>query len=80
VIVATGCEHRRPARLGDRLTIETLPERVGTTSLTMSFTIKGPEGEVAIGRITYAPVGAEGRAVALSPSLVSAARRDQAAR
>jgi YbgC/YbaW family acyl-CoA thioester hydrolase len=79
VIVATGCEHRRPARLGDRLTIETLPERVGTTSLTMSFTIQGPEGEVAVGRITYASVGAEGRAVALPPSLVSAARRDQAA-
>lgn len=79
VIVATGCEHRRPARLGDRLTIETLPERVGTTSLTMSFTIRGPEGEVAVGRITYASVGAEGRAVPLPPSLVSATRRNQVA-
>jgi YbgC/YbaW family acyl-CoA thioester hydrolase len=73
VIVATGCEHRRPARLGDRLAIETLPERLGTTSLTMSFTVRGPEGEVAIGRITYASVGAEGRAVPLPASLVAAA-------
>jgi hypothetical protein len=39
----------------------------------MAFTVRGPEGQVAIGRITYASVGAEGRAVPLPASLVSAA-------
>lgn len=73
VIVASGCEHRRPARLDDRLSIETRPDRVGVTSLTMSFTVQGPEGEVAIGRITYASVGAEGRTVPIPPTLRSAA-------
>lgn len=60
VVVASGCEHRRPARLGDRLTVAARPERIGTTSLTMGFTVTGPEGEVAAGRVTYVAVGSDG--------------------
>jgi YbgC/YbaW family acyl-CoA thioester hydrolase len=73
VVVASGCEHRRPARLGDRLEVETRPGRAGSTSLTMSFTVRGSEGEVALGRITYVAVGAGGRAVPLPESLTAAA-------
>ncbi|MGH3374850.1 MAG: hotdog domain-containing protein [Actinoallomurus sp.] len=75
VIVASGCEYRRPARLGDRLFIETRPERAGRTSLTMSFTVQGPEGEAAAGRITYAAVGAEGRGTPLPGTLRAATGR-----
>jgi YbgC/YbaW family acyl-CoA thioester hydrolase len=72
VVVASGCEHRRPARLGDRLSIETRPDRVGSTSLTMTFTVRGPEGEVAAGRITYVAVEAGGGSVPLPAQLVAA--------
>jgi YbgC/YbaW family acyl-CoA thioester hydrolase len=77
VIVSSGCEYRRPARLGDLLKIETLPERLGVTSLTMSFTARGREGEVAAGRITYVAVGAGGRAVPVPEALAEAARPDR---
>jgi YbgC/YbaW family acyl-CoA thioester hydrolase len=73
VVVASGCEHRRPARLGDVLGVEARPERAGRTSLTMTFTVTGPEGEVAAGRVTYVAVGEGGTAVPLPESLVTAA-------
>lgn len=69
VVVASGCEHRRPARLGDELRVEARPERAGRTSLTMAFTVTGPEGEVAAGRVTYVAVGEGGAAVPLPESL-----------
>jgi YbgC/YbaW family acyl-CoA thioester hydrolase len=74
VVVASGCEHRRPARLGDRLSIETRPGRVGSTSLTMAFTVRGAEGEVAAGRITYVAVEAGGGSVPLPAPLAAACR------
>jgi YbgC/YbaW family acyl-CoA thioester hydrolase len=74
VIVASGCDHHRPARLGDRLAIETRPTRVGDRSLSMSFTVRGPEGEVATGRTTYVAVSANGP-VPLPESLRTAAGR-----
>ncbi|MBF8192936.1 acyl-CoA thioesterase [Nonomuraea sp. K274] len=53
VVKASGCEHHAPARLGDVLAVESAPARVGTTSLTMTFTVRR-EGElVAVGTITY---------------------------
>jgi YbgC/YbaW family acyl-CoA thioester hydrolase len=74
VVVASGCEHRRPARLGDRLSIETRPGRVGSTSLTMAFKVSGPEGEIAVGRITYVAVEAGGGSVPLPATLAAACR------
>jgi YbgC/YbaW family acyl-CoA thioester hydrolase len=74
VVVASGCEYRQPARLGERLVIETRPERAGFRSLTMAFTVNGPAGQVALGRITYVSVGAEGRTVPLPETLAEAAR------
>jgi YbgC/YbaW family acyl-CoA thioester hydrolase len=73
VVVASGCEHRRPARLGDRLTVAARPERAGATSLTMAFIVAGPEGEVATGRVTYVTVGADGTKRPLPGALVRAA-------
>jgi YbgC/YbaW family acyl-CoA thioester hydrolase len=73
VVVASGCEHRRPARLGEDLRVETRPERVGRTSLTMAFTVTGPGGEVAAGRVTYVAVGEGGVGVPLPGSLATAA-------
>src|SRR3569833_1221576 len=70
VVVASGCEHRRPARLGGLLEVEARPERVGDTSLTMVFPVTGPEGEVALGRITFVAGGAGGTAVPLPEALV----------
>jgi YbgC/YbaW family acyl-CoA thioester hydrolase len=74
VIVASSCRHRRPARLGERLVIGVRPERAGFTSVTMTFTVEGPAGEVAAGTITYASVGAEGGTVPLPEPLAVAAR------
>jgi acyl-CoA thioester hydrolase len=76
VVVASGCEHRRPARLGDRLSIETRPDRAGSTSLTMSFTVRSAEGEVAVGRITYVSAGAGGGPVPLPGPLASTGRAE----
>lgn len=78
VIVASSCRHRRPARLGERLVIDTRPKRAGVTSLTMAFTVEDPAGEVAAGTITYASVGTEGDSeggtVPLPQTLAAAAR------
>jgi YbgC/YbaW family acyl-CoA thioester hydrolase len=73
VVAASGCDHRRPARLGDRLTVETRPTRAGRTSLSMSFTVRGPGGEVAAGHTTYVAVSAAGT-VPLPAVLRTAAR------
>lgn len=73
VVVSSGCEHRRPARLGDELRVEARPERAGRTSLTMMFAVTGPEGEVAVGRVTYVAVGEGGAAVPLPEPLDGAA-------
>ncbi|WP_329235499.1 thioesterase family protein [Actinoallomurus sp. NBC_01490] len=73
VIVSSACDHRRPARLGDPLTVETRPERAGRTSLTMAFTVRGPAGPVAEGRITYVAVGRAGAATGLPEALAGVA-------
>jgi YbgC/YbaW family acyl-CoA thioester hydrolase len=69
VVASSGCDYRGPARLDDRLSVETRPARVGRTSLTMSFTIRGPEAVVAAGRITYVAVSAGGGSVPLPQAL-----------
>ncbi|TDD42980.1 acyl-CoA thioesterase [Nonomuraea terrae] len=69
VIRASGCEHHAPARLGDVLAVESGPARIGTTSITMTFTIRRGEGElVAVGTITYVCVRG-GRPAALPAML-----------
>jgi YbgC/YbaW family acyl-CoA thioester hydrolase len=74
VIVASACDHRRPAGLGDPLTVEARPERAGRTSLNMTFTVRGPAGRVAEGRITYVAVGREGTAIGLPDALAAVVR------
>src|SRR6266540_2962322 len=49
VIVANACEYRHAARLEDLLAIETQPEATGTSSLSVSFTVRP-------GRDSYQPV------------------------
>ncbi|MGI5228853.1 hotdog domain-containing protein [Actinoallomurus sp. CA-142502] len=71
VIVSSACDHRRPARLGDPLTVEAGPERTGRTSLTMAFTVRDPGGPVAEGRITYVAVGSGGVKTGLPGALAS---------
>ncbi|WP_433816685.1 acyl-CoA thioesterase [Actinomadura scrupuli] len=68
VIVANGCEYRRPARLDELLSIETRPVAAGTSSLTVSFTVRNDEGVLAIGKASYVCV-ADGSAVPIPPSL-----------
>ncbi|MFB9836077.1 hotdog domain-containing protein [Actinoallomurus acaciae] len=80
VIVASACDHRRPARLGDPLTVEARPERGGRTSLTMAFTVRGPAGPVAEGRITYVAVGREGAAIGLPDALAAVVRAEDRGR
>jgi YbgC/YbaW family acyl-CoA thioester hydrolase len=71
VVKASGCEHHSPARLGDVLAVESAPARVGTTSITMTFTMRRRGGElVAVGTITYVCVR-DGRAAAL-PAMLTA--------
>jgi YbgC/YbaW family acyl-CoA thioester hydrolase len=53
VIVANGCEYRRPARLDDVLAVETRPVAAGTSSLSVSFTVRRDDQTLAIGRATY---------------------------
>lgn len=64
VIVANGCEYRSSARLDDVLDVVTQPTAVGTSSVTMSFTITRGAEVVAIGRATYVCV-AGGKATPL---------------
>jgi acyl-CoA thioesterase FadM len=68
VIVANGCEYRTPARLDELLSIETRPVSMGTSSLTVSFTVRGEERIVAIGHARYVCV-AGGSAVPIPASL-----------
>jgi YbgC/YbaW family acyl-CoA thioester hydrolase len=69
VVKVSGCEHHAPARLGDVLAVESAPARVGTTSITMTFTMRR-DGEqlVAVGTITYVCVR-DGRAAPLPEML-----------
>ncbi|WP_336205052.1 acyl-CoA thioesterase [Nonomuraea sp. LPB2021202275-12-8] len=53
VIKASGCEHHAPARLDQVLTVETRPARVGTTSITMTFTLRHEDELVAVGTLVY---------------------------
>jgi YbgC/YbaW family acyl-CoA thioester hydrolase len=64
VIVASGCEYRRPARLDDELTVETRVEEIGRTSLTARFTVRRGPDVLAAGHATYVAVG-EGAPVPL---------------
>jgi YbgC/YbaW family acyl-CoA thioester hydrolase len=74
VIVASGCDHHGPARLGHDLTIETCPTRVGKRSLSMSFAVRGPDGPVATGRTTYVAVAANGPVPLPEPLRAAAGR------
>lgn len=58
VIVASGCEYHGPARLDDELTIESLLQKRGRTSMTMQFTVRHGPDVVAIGHATYVAVRA----------------------
>ncbi|MFI6732154.1 acyl-CoA thioesterase [Nonomuraea sp. NPDC050451] len=53
VVKASGCEHHAPARLGDVLAVESAPARLGTTSITMRFTMRRGDELVAVGTVTY---------------------------
>jgi YbgC/YbaW family acyl-CoA thioester hydrolase len=68
VIVASGCEHRRGPVLDDLIVIETCPQRVGRTSLTMLFRIVRDGEVLAQGRTTYVTVR-EGTPVVLPDTL-----------
>ncbi|MEV0383875.1 thioesterase family protein [Nonomuraea sp. NPDC050643] len=71
VVKVSGCEHHAPARLGDVLTVESAPARVGTTSITMTFTVRRRADElVAVGTVTYVCVR-DGRAAPL-PAMLTA--------
>jgi YbgC/YbaW family acyl-CoA thioester hydrolase len=71
VVKASGCEHHSPARLGDVLAVESAPARVGTTSITMTFTMRrAADVLVAVGTITYVCVR-DGRAAPL-PAMLTA--------
>ncbi|MEQ4718570.1 thioesterase family protein [Nonomuraea sp. B19D2] len=68
VVKASGCEHHAPARLGDVLAVESTPARVGSTSITMTFTMRREDELVAVGTITYVCVR-DGRATPLPAML-----------
>ncbi|MEO3790266.1 thioesterase family protein [Nonomuraea sp. B10E15] len=72
VVKASGCEHHSPARLGDVLAVESAPARVGTTSITMTFTMRREGDLVAVGTVTYVCV-AGGRAAPLPETLTTPA-------
>ncbi|MFB9626388.1 acyl-CoA thioesterase [Nonomuraea helvata] len=72
VVKASGCEHHAPARLGDVLAVESSPARVGTTSITMTFTMRRADELVAVGTITYVCVR-DGRAGPLPAMLTGPA-------
>jgi acyl-CoA thioester hydrolase len=62
VIRVNGCEYRGSARLDDVLAVEVAPEKVGRTSLAMSFKIRrqGDDEVIVVGHATYVAVsGAE---------------------
>ncbi|MBC6457189.1 acyl-CoA thioesterase [Actinomadura sp. HBU206391] len=62
VIVASGCEYRDGAHLDDLLFIETRPVAAGTSSLSVTFTVRRDEQVLAVGRATYVCVS-DGSAV-----------------
>jgi YbgC/YbaW family acyl-CoA thioester hydrolase len=53
VIVANGCEYRRGAHLDELLSIETQPTAAGTSSFSVSFTVRRDDDILAVGRATY---------------------------
>lgn len=60
VVVASGCEHHRGARLGEELRIGVRPKVVGRTSISMEFAVVGDSGEsLATGHTTYVAVSAD---------------------
>jgi len=71
--VAASFDYKRPLRFEDEFEVELVPERVGTSSITYSWEIRRPDGEVCIrGRHTAVNVGADGRPAPLSPKVRSA--------
>jgi YbgC/YbaW family acyl-CoA thioester hydrolase len=70
VIKASGCEYHAPARLDQRLAVQTRPARAGTTSLTMTFTLRHADDLVAVGTVTYVCVR-DGRPAPL-PAMLTA--------
>lgn len=76
VVAASGCDHRRGAGLGDLLTLETHPSRVGRTSLSMSFTVRHDDAIVADGRTTYVAISTAGDGPTPLPAPLAAAVRD----
>jgi acyl-CoA thioester hydrolase len=53
VIVASGCEYHRPARLDDVLEIESRAVEFGRTSLGVRFTVRRAEDVLAVGHARY---------------------------
>ncbi|AQZ64595.1 4-hydroxybenzoyl-CoA thioesterase family active site [[Actinomadura] parvosata subsp. kistnae] len=70
VVKVSGCEHHAPARLGDVLAVESAPARIGSTSLTMTFTMRRGQELVAVGTVTYVCVR-DGRPSPLPAMLVT---------
>ncbi|UBU17175.1 acyl-CoA thioesterase [Nonomuraea gerenzanensis] len=73
VVKVSGCEHHAPARLGDVLAVESVPARIGSTSITMTFTMRRGEELVAVGTVTYVCVR-DGRPSPLPDMLVQSTR------
>jgi acyl-CoA thioester hydrolase len=75
VMAATACEYSAPARLDDELTVETVAEHAGRTSLSVRFTVRRDDaaGElVAVGRTRYVCVR-DGAPVPLPAALAASA-------
>ena len=70
---AVEAEYLAVLRFEDEFEVELVPERVGTSSITYSWEIRRPDGEVCIrGRHTAVNVGADGRPAPLSSKVRSA--------
>jgi YbgC/YbaW family acyl-CoA thioester hydrolase len=70
VIRVNGCDYRGSARLDDVLAVEVAPTKVGRTSVSMSFTVRG-DGDaqaIVVGHATYVAVS-DGVAVEVPESL-----------
>lgn len=64
------CDFRRPSRMGDRLTLGLLLDRIGTSSLHLTLPGFGPEGLRLRGRLVLAVTSFEThRAVPIPPEL-----------
>ncbi|MCF6475260.1 acyl-CoA thioesterase [Nonomuraea sp. MG754425] len=73
VVKVSGCEHHAPARLGDVLAVRSAPARIGSTSITMTFTMRRGEELVAVGTVTYVCVR-DGRPSPLPAMLAQSTR------